>query len=265
MIYVSTYALYNTGGPEALVQLALALSLHKNVTIFPVNIHARFIREYPAIQNLPQRHPGRANAEDIVILPEVERCKTFGTARVFIWLLSYNRRRSRDSCINIAHNSFIGRYYGNIPVIRPYITPSTVEYCRRARNMRQNRSTVLIDNDSPGALSQYGTIVRGYSRSRLLHMLSNARYIVDWNFIGTERMPIEGLLCGAYVLTSNQTKNCALGDDFHFPPDSFVHSAQEIGERIKSIPPLMHDAIVAFESLGPTSMWREARLALNIS
>ena len=233
MIYIHTYASVNTGGPEALVQLALALSLHKNVTIFPVKIHPHFVHEYPAIVQLPQYHPGKANSEDIVILPEVETCRRFGSARVFIWLLSYKIKQSRHSCMNIAHNSFIGRYFGNIPVIRPYITPSTVKFCRRARNVRRNRSTVLIDNDSPQAFSQYGTIVKGYSRSHLMHMLANARYIVDWNFVGSERMPIEGLLCGAYVLTSTEAKNCALGDDFHFPPSSFIHSEVEIPERIK--------------------------------
>ena len=193
MIYVNTYASFNTGGPEALVQLALALSSHRNVTIFSVKINSRFIDEYPAIGKLPQRLPRKLDKRDIVILPEIDSCKKFGEARVFIWLLSY---RSTHSCAKIAHNSIIGRRFGNIPVIRPYITPSTVSFCRHARKMRHNRTTILIDNDSPEFLSRFGTIVKGYSRPHLMNMLANARYIVDWNFVGTERMPVEGLLCG---------------------------------------------------------------------
>ena len=66
------------------------------------------------------------------------------------------------------------------------------------------------------------------------------------------------------MLTSDESTNCALGEDFHFPKNSFVHTYKDIEQRIKARPALMKDAIVAFESLGPRSMWEEARIALNI-
>ena len=267
MIYVDSCAQVNTGGPEALIQLALALTPHRNVSLFPVDIHPRFTVEYPAIRNLPQAAPNaQLTNDDIVILPEIRRCRAFGGARVFIWLLAATRA-PKNKCTYIAHNSRISELFGGLPIIRPYITPSTVRFCRRARQSNSNRSLILIDNDSPAELSKLGTVIRGYSRSHLMNMLVRARYIIDWVFVGSERMPIEGLLCGAHVLTSRDPRNSALGADFAFPNRSFVDTYEDLRRRIRDdgpSPPKMTRSIVAFEKLSAESVWDEARVALGL-
>ena len=269
MIYIDTNAHRNTGGPEALIQLALTLG-HRNISMFPTSLHGRFVQEYPGIRYLKQAVPhANLTHDDIVILSEVQRCTSFGDARVFIWLLSSNNNymhKENNTCTYIAHDSAISRMFGGVPIIRPYITPSTVQFCRQARRSSENRRLILIDNDAPSQLWKLGTVVRGYARPQVMHMLSQARYIIDWKFVGSERMPIEGLLCGAYVLTSRHPENSALGSDFMFPNQSFVDTYDDIIHRIreKRNPPHMTKAIAEFEALGPNTMWNEAQTAFRI-
>lgn len=271
MIHVDTAASTNTGGPEALVQLALVLAQHRNVSIFPTRVHPRFVKEYASIKTLPQSNPKRVTSSDIVILPEIKQCVRFGHARVFIWLLSTNYRHlhadtNRSECSYIAHNAMISQMYNNIPTIRPYITPSTVKHCRHVRRSDQKRSLVLIDNDSPAPVSRMGLVVKGFTRERVMQLFAQARHIVDWKFVGTERMPIEALLCGAFVFTSRHPENSALGCDFRFPNESFVDTYDELKYRLdhSTVTSPMTDAIEEFESLGPNTMWLDAKTALRL-
>ena len=269
MIYISTHAHTDTGGPEALLQLALALSTHLKVTMFPSRIQPRFIEEYPNISSMPKAFPpSDLTSADVVVLPEIEKCRKFGNAKVFIWLLSiYAPRRYPPQCTPIGHNSWTGRLWGNVSIIRPYITPSTVKFCKKARRMpSKQRNLTLIDKDSPPRVRALGVWVSGFKRDELMQMLTHARYVVDWKFRGSERMPIEALLCGASVLTSREPSNNAFGEDFHFPSDSFVTRIEDIADRIRQNdpPPNMSHAIAVFELLGPDSMWKEARFALGV-
>jgi len=44
----------------------------------------------------------------------------------------------------------------------------------------------------------------------------------------SERMPLEAVLCGATLVTSNTSSNCALGKDFALSASSYVHNADEL-------------------------------------
>ena len=51
------------------------------------------------------------------------------------------------------------------------------------------------------ALNCTATVVQGYSESQVDELLREAAVVVDDCLVGSERMPIEAVLCGAVMLT----------------------------------------------------------------
>jgi hypothetical protein len=271
MIWIETQAFADQGGPEALVQLALAFwALKAQVSIFPIGkkINAHILNNYPLIANIPQAYPVYAGPKDVVIIPEMLRCRPYSRARVFVYILSVYPK-FLGKCGKIAHNQRLAEIFDTPHVIRPYVTPYIREACRHSYARRySHRSHVLMDNDAPDELSDllrkkigervWVTKRRHFVRSRTLAVLQNADYVVDWNFVGSERLPIEAVLCGATLITSTAPNNSARGIDFALPPTAFVKTYDDVAQTIENKHRSNMDGMNnAFGSLNSTTMMRD--------
>ena len=272
-IFVKSLADVNTGGPEALIQLSLALwNNGYAVKVFPYHKLAhRFSIEYPTFRSIPVAHENTTyRSIDVVILPEIDmnRCSAFGYASVLIWLLTDSKIKKGSKCSWVAHNSYIGDKHG-IPVMRPYITPSTVKYCQHMRTLSRNESLILVDNDTPMYVVQQiqqwnGTVIipKGMHRNAIRNLISRAFMVVDWSFVGSERLPLESMLCGAFIVTSKYPTHCGHGRDFHLPNESFVSRPRDI-LALKKPFPNMTRSIEAFERLNEYTLFSDASRVLN--
>ena len=248
--WVQTRAHWDSGGPEALVQLACALhSNGHNVSIYPTKIAPHFKSEYPCISLLPQRSVELARAGDVVIGPNDHPCPAGSDARLFVWLLSNLSPPQRSPpCIPLAHNMWLARRHG-APLIRPYITPSVAAYCATVLRLRRHsRDLILLDSDVPPHVARSvakrfpntSLLVSGFSRGAVRALLPRAAHVVDWSFVGSERLPIEAVLCGANLITSSDRRNCALESDFGpLPRSSIVDSVPALLSALSApLPPL---------------------------
>ena len=94
----------------------------------------------------------------------------------YIWQLdTRSADRYRGNCSAIAHNHFLAHKY-QAPLIRLYITPSTVRFCdavmaKETQQTREARDLILVDDDTPPPVvarltAAYPTsvrLVKGYS------------------------------------------------------------------------------------------------------
>eukprot|EP00966_Prymnesium_polylepis_P167026 3861011-Prymnesium_polylepis.1 len=167
-VIVDTYLPYNTGGPEALVQLVIALhSVYNNTFIWRKAIHSTFYQQYSEVvpirvlNNLTESFaPG-----DIFIVPDIRHaCSTkgwhFPGVATYTYLLGSQQAPSshgRSECDFLAHDFYLGSG-GGIPgvnlsrslIVRPYVRPSIAAHCLRARDQPKARNyTILVDNDTP--------------------------------------------------------------------------------------------------------------------
>lgn len=254
-IWVQTRAHWNSGGPECLVQLACALHDHGHrVAIYPTRIVPRFVREYPCITKLPQRPVSEARRdEDIVIGPADHACPADAVEHAWVWMLdTRSAARYRGGCRAFAHNDALATRHG-VPMVPLYITPSTVAECaqRAAAVPPESRDLILIDDDTPVAVVRRlreafpdtARVVSGYSPAQVRNLTLRARFVVDWSLVGSERMPIEAVLCGATLLTASADAdpapgtNCALGRDFALPASSVVSSVDALIGALRRPPP----------------------------
>ena len=272
-VYIDARSDTDTGGPEAMLQLALTLRAHKlKVRLFPGRSTAkRFFVEYPDLKQIYRGIP-RGRGDDIVVIPEFPKakCIKYGNATTFIWLLQNMELTSEhleSGCVYVAHNKAIAARY-NLTTIRPYLTPSTVQFCKRRRRLVEQRKHVLLDGDVPEAVRQAmprAILVKGFNRSMVHHLIARTKVVIDWNFVGSERLPIEAVLCGARLFTSREENNCALGDDFQLDRASIVNDVKDLSSAIESRLPEMKSMIDAFEYLNPDTMWDDAKIALRLS
>jgi len=245
-----------TGGPEALIQLALAFhSWLPNSTFFGGHRrepHTTFKNQYPLMLDIPWKSLDELKPGDIYIIPEVNSCDKnlveFGI-QMYIWQLGVwpankNALSSKRGCQHLAHNFYLSHSNGvDIPlsqVIRPYITPSLVKSADESRGNRKD--IVLIDNDTPGniindierickEINAVAIVVKGYKRSELPKLFRSAKVVVDWCMRGSERMPIEAVLNGALLLTSN-CQSATDRRDYPLPPVGVVNS-KTLSENLK--------------------------------
>ena len=95
---VDAYHHIDTGGPEALVQLALSLSsLCPNSTYLSLRpVNPRLAAEYPALRTLPTVRNDRLRRGDVYIIPETVSCDASLAGRgvgSFVYMLSAKARR----------------------------------------------------------------------------------------------------------------------------------------------------------------------------
>lgn len=214
-----------TGGPEAIVQLALAFSdWYPNGTFWygTTTLSDVYAQEYPDAKKIP--YDTHLKKGDIFIIPEVENCNQILVnhgIRQFIWQLgswnpNINKKNQDLGCGFISHNFWLASHLNiNVPrsnILRPYITPTLIPKKNPVNVFREN--LVLIDSDTPSniidlinltctKLSNCSFIVvNGFSRAELLQLFYRAKIVIDWCMRGTERMPIEAILNGVVLLSS---------------------------------------------------------------
>ena len=111
---VEAYQNIDTGGPEAMVQLALALdSLCPNATYLSKRpLNPRLTSEYPALLHLPQLAHDDLARGDLYLIPETCACDEQmvkrGVRQVVYMLSAKARRRNwqsiRKGCRLLSHN-----------------------------------------------------------------------------------------------------------------------------------------------------------------
>lgn len=194
VVVVDTYLPVDTGGPEALVQLAIAsqAAYPGRTVVWRKRVHSRMwieygargFRELPAVHGDPESFmcPG-----DVLIQPDVraEACSPWLVERnvtLFTYVLSINflplllRAASRHPhhCRFLSHSHALAgssSLWHSSPtrhrpasVVRPYITPSLAASCAATRVRPARRRPfsdppplVLLDSDSPGEVRYLAT------------------------------------------------------------------------------------------------------------
>ncbi|KAL1519853.1 hypothetical protein AB1Y20_023356 [Prymnesium parvum] len=252
----------DTGGPEALVQLALALAaLCPNSTYAlarPTPIHPRFYAEYPRLAALRALPPSALRPGDVVVAPDVAYCNAKLAARGvhwYVWLLSsrarpYNWRSLQRGCRllshnhHLAHDTLAGVSLQPHWVLHPYVSPSIAAACA-APPRAARRRLVLLDSDTPDRveaeveaacclLGCESVRVHNYTRAKVLELQRAAMIVVDWSMIGSERMPIEGVLCGAVLLTGAHLCGQDL-DDFPIPRRNVLRHPSNLTAAIRRV------------------------------
>ena len=308
---MDTYLPYNTGGPEALVQLAIALhSVYNNTFIWRKAIHQAFYVEYSEVIPIPVLNdltdewaPG-----DIFIVPDIRHaCGNkgwhFPGVATYTYLLGSQQSpsaHSRHGCNFLAHDFFLGSGGGihgvNLSrslVIRPYVRPSIAEHCNQARHQaKAGNYTVLVDNDTPpdisaktiqvcnqtvnggGTLCKVAIVPAGWSSRRwpesdMNHLRATAHIILDWHLVGSERLPLESVLCGAVMITSSAGASRDRRD-FPLPARNVLNNSSQLAEAIPRILANfdeeqrdMEPMATLYRGLGARSMAVEARAALR--
>ena len=138
-VVVNAYAHIDTGGPEALVQLAVALSgLFNSTRLLKSPLNPRLAAEYPALPQIPQVGWNHMRPGDLLVQPDTTPCNEAETQRgvsTWIWMLSTAARRQmwrnkRRGCHALAHNFWLASHtlagfdLSRRWVIRPYISPT---------------------------------------------------------------------------------------------------------------------------------------------
>ena len=109
------------------------------------------------------------------------------------------------------------------------------------------RPLVLLDSDAPGEVRFHvakacnvsgceAVRVLRLPRSRVKALLHRASVVVDWCMVGTERLPVEAVLCGAVLLTGRCRRGGgAYVADFPLPPQNVLSSPSELPGAIARV------------------------------
>jgi len=249
-----------SGGPEALVQLALAVhdahGVHLGCLGKPNPFYAA---EYPDLWNsMPNCSMAVENLspDDLVVVPEVTQCEPIGKVRApNIWLLG-SSNIGPDECPRLSHNHYLAHLASMRAdsILYPYITPSIVTHAVQNAGLlpdgsfqnlpdlaSQKERIVLLDDDAVmdfhGVSQQLKNaninviVVTGYSRDDLLQLQLKAKVVVDLCMRGTERMPIESSLHGVVLFTNA----CQSGEDKEDYPVSERHRTISFEGILKAI------------------------------
>lgn len=164
-IAIFSSAFFESGGPEALLQLALAIGRACAVYLIETSLAPRFRTEYPEAARLPQLAWAELRPGDVVVVPEVKQCARLGLVsrgvRVLVWLLASHAPLLRwtdgghvfsaprndppgarlapaelqeQGCAVLSHSHWLSRHglpsgAAPLPVVRPYVTASTRAFC----------------------------------------------------------------------------------------------------------------------------------------
>lgn len=235
-VVFDTHAMWATGGPETLVQFALAIrrlcrrapaiiKMEGNDKLAP-----RFLSEYPPLDKLPTVSRNELQKGDIFIITENQECEFWLVNRgvhVYHYLLSTGLKgpasvaqKVAQGCKLVAHNFCTGsaKFIGaevSLPAhqhVHLYVTPSRADFCNRDYS-KQKEALVLLDDDNPmdvqaethAACKQLGcraVLVQSMTFEQVQELLVKAMVVIDWCMVGSERMPLEASMCGAVMLTS---------------------------------------------------------------
>ena len=250
----------DTGGPEALLQLALAFHSWMPTRTFmfhPSGKSGRSVphwyqRGYPnlaEVQSIGSLEEIRKG--DIYIIPEIIPCPTHLVERgvnVHIFQLSKAGTTTRHSpenfkqigCKFISHTCFLSSIDG----LNPSRSHITIPYLRQAKthygpiNNEKREDIILMNSVHRGSANYQQHLdnfcsarekkceviaVRGFTTEQLIELYHKAKIIVADTLNGAERSVLEAVLTGAIALTNDQ----AHGSDSRDFPIPFEHKYSE--------------------------------------
>tara|TARA_B110001452_G_scaffold129566_1_gene107685 strand:+ start:772 stop:1905 length:1134 start_codon:yes stop_codon:yes gene_type:complete len=200
-------------------------------------IHPAIDAAYPDLRAIPLVASSSLGAGDVLILPEHCCCPINLVRRgvkVYMYLLStrsraLNQRWLASGCHLLSHSFHLSTARGanisaDLPreqVIRPYVDADVRHACAGSHPPTKD-PLVLIDDDTPRhvthrvtqACARFRTpcrvaVLSGYNRSTVVGLLRRTKLVIDDCMAGSERVPLEAVLCGAVFMT----RECDGGPD----------------------------------------------------
>lgn len=247
---------YVTGGPEALLQLALAFySWMPTRTYLSGNTRKREIWQnelgYPEAAMMNYIHEKDLRKGDVYIIPEAMNCPVHLVEkgiRVFIWLLGKkNTEENRKlGCNFIGHNFWTARSLGiDLPrthILTPYLSRLKTNF--DVVNNMNRKELILVNHDDKKVipiLTKFCeernnpctvTMLQGFNKKELVEMYKQAKILYASCMRGSERSVIEGALYGVLILTDN-CDNSSEQFDFPIPFNHRFSQKQDIQETAK--------------------------------
>jgi hypothetical protein len=276
----------DSGGPEALVQLATAF--HSWMPYRTFVIHHNKIskyhgkdwteRGYKSFGNIDMLQMADLGKGDVLIVPEIVQCPTNlieKGVKVFIWQLQVPRGDGRiksnvaTGCHYLSHNFYSMSIVMDVRVPRSHIL---IPYIRREKayfgpiKNDQREDIILFNHIHPGQNNATYTKVHTYCKTEskcqviLLENFSvqeindlyqRAKIIIGECLLGSERSIIEAVLAGVIFVTGE----CGNGIDFRDFPIPHEHKLSNHVSSIDLIRRIMGNfqeeqkKLVAFRSL----------------
>ena len=260
---VAIFQLMNkiTGGPEALIQLALAFNAWMPTRTFVMhndnesknNAKQWFDKGYPEIAEVSAINENELKKGDVYIIPEIKSCPKNlieKGVKVYIWQLS-NVDASKNlaaGCKFISHTHFLAGANGlSLPrshVALPYLTRKKAHF--GPVNNEKREDLILANNDHNKKahmhqLEKYCAhrekpckvvLLKGFTSDQLVDLYQQAKVVVTSCLNGAERSVLEAVTYGAVLLT-NYCDNGIDNRDFPIPREHMfqdVINKEEIGQ-----------------------------------
>lgn len=264
---------WQTGGPEAIIQLTLAFYSWMPTRTFvqlldPRNKArneelrneqlAKWLKWYPTIAQIPEMQPEDLGKGDILIVPEAESCPQHLVqkgVRVYIWWLgSKPQHIVQDSihkgCEYLSHNFWLSHAQGvKVPsshVLLPYMNPEKSGGGPINNTIRENLVIVNTHDNlrTPelNAINQYCEdgkkctvqLIKGFTNQGLVELYKKAKIVVAMCMRGSERCPIEAAL-GGVVLVSNPCQSASDTRDFPIPQENIITDKNPASQVVERI------------------------------
>jgi hypothetical protein len=255
-----------TGGPEALIQLALAFNTWMPTRTFIThqskrseeNIEQWFGLGYPEIAGVQTIHENKLKKGDILIIPEICSCPKNlidKGVKVYIWLLSVKDTAGglAAGCKYISHTHFLAKADGfSVPrsqVALPYLGRNKVHFGPVNNEKREDLILANPDHNKHTDAEQLAKYceqrekpckvvkLKGFTRDQLVDLYKKAKVIVTSCLNGAERSVLEAVTYGAIMVT-NYCDNGADNRDFPIPRDHLYKDAinkEEIGQVVERL------------------------------
>ncbi|CUG86713.1 Hypothetical protein, putative [Bodo saltans] len=263
------------GGPEALVQMHLALhhwgfntSLdtrksmkEKGGPVMPyfLEVYEEEFRTAPPlrwVKNYDDWHQS-AQEGDIMIATETWACKNDAARylpngiRQMQWHLTVWPRRDRSQCTIAGHTNYVTRDYMRQSVralMYPYISPNIVALASTKSWKSMKQDLVLYDSDThlkdSDLVSQHGVartakIASGYTPHQLYELYGKSKVGIDLQLPGGERFIYEAALFDVCVIVDDALNG---GDHEDFPiPDKFRVPSKNLGALNEAVDACVRD------------------------
>jgi len=249
----------DSGGPEALVQLYLAL---QDAGLKPFHVgdphinHKSYLQEERKLE-LAELQPG-----DKILVPEITCCPCLRKqlkpgVRILMWLLADHNVDGDDDCERVSHADFLLSKGGpRLPhsMIIPYLTPGIVdgaqsmaglttegEFHDLDKMMRGKEDLIIVDDDAYTIVLPYlehlnAKVVKisGMNHQQLNVLNLRSKVVIDWCMRGLERAPLEASLFGA-VLITNRCGAGASDVDIPISPHHKAANESDLGVVVRNV------------------------------
>eukprot|EP01060_Flectonema_neradi_P011860 TRINITY_DN1881_c8_g1_i1.p1 TRINITY_DN1881_c8_g1~~TRINITY_DN1881_c8_g1_i1.p1 ORF type:complete len:650 (+),score=101.76 TRINITY_DN1881_c8_g1_i1:90-2039(+) len=236
------------GGPEALIQLHLALiywgfkstlDTRKNKQGGNIKSHFRINYEAELKRSPPLRWFDSydqwlttGEPEDVFVETETWACKpgmlfSQGKGRQLQWHLTVWKKKNRDACTIAAHTHYIAHDYMEISdraILYPYISPHIHKLSQKQSTIdTKKENLILYDADAGLSDSDFTNlgipglklaVAKGLKPEQLYEKYAKAKLCIDMRLPGAERFVYEAALFGCPIVTDDTLNG---GDNLDLP------------------------------------------------